>query len=91
MPRYDFQCCACSYTFEEEHPFGERQTPVCSQCGGVTEKLIPPPNIHFKGDGFYNTDRAKKVPEQKEVKKEAIKAEKPQKEAKEKDSPKESK
>ncbi|MCF7844604.1 MAG: zinc ribbon domain-containing protein [Kiritimatiellales bacterium] len=67
MPRYDFQCHACSYTFEEERSFGESKTPVCPQCGATTEKLIAPPNIHFKGDGFYNTDNAKKSPESKPV------------------------
>jgi len=91
MPRYDFQCSACAFTFEEERPFGEAQTPVCPQCGGVTEKLIAPPNIHFKGDGFYNTDNAKKPPKPKEDKKETEKPKKEQAEAKGKDSPKETK
>ncbi|MFH1669980.1 MAG: zinc ribbon domain-containing protein [Patescibacteria group bacterium] len=65
MPRYDFQCTACSYTFEEERPFGEGQTPACPQCDKETDKLIAPPAIHFKGDGFYNTDNAKKPPKPK--------------------------
>ncbi|MBU0767061.1 zinc ribbon domain-containing protein [Patescibacteria group bacterium] len=89
MPRYDFQCSSCSYTFEEERPFGEKKTPACPQCGKETDRLISPPNIHFKGDGFYNTDNAKKPPKPKpldsaqgkEIKTETPKAEKPQPEA----------
>jgi len=68
MPRYDFQCQECSYTFEEERPFEDDSTPPCPQCGKETEKLIAPPAIHFKGEGFFNTDRLDKEKKAKQEK-----------------------
>jgi len=72
MPRFDFKCSKCSYTFEQELPFGSTDIPSCPQCDGVTEKLISPPTIHFKGDGFYKNDSKPKPkpPKKKEEKKE---------------------
>jgi len=69
MPRFDFQCTQCAYTFETEFPFGSQQIPACPQCGGGTEKLIAPPAIHFHGEGFYKTDSKKAVAPKKEEKK----------------------
>ncbi|MDP6576086.1 MAG: hypothetical protein QF755_06395 [Candidatus Peribacteraceae bacterium] len=65
MPRYDFQCKECSYTFESELPFGSDESPPCSECEGETDRLIAPPAIHFKGAGFYNSDNRKPEPSKK--------------------------
>ncbi|HJO61471.1 MAG: zinc ribbon domain-containing protein [Candidatus Peribacteraceae bacterium] len=66
MPRYDFQCRQCSYTFESELPFGSDEEPSCPECGKDTNRLISPPAIHFKGAGFYNSDNRKPAPKPKE-------------------------
>jgi len=79
MPRFDFQCSECSYTFEQELQFGSSELPPCPQCEGATEKLISPPTIHFKGDGFYKTDSK---PKPKAPKKEDKKEKAPQKDKK---------
>ena len=57
MPRFDFRCRKCQTTFEESLPFGSKKLPKCSACGSkMTEKLISPPAVHFKGSGWYKTD-----------------------------------
>ncbi|MDD3897311.1 MAG: zinc ribbon domain-containing protein [Candidatus Peribacteraceae bacterium] len=72
MPRFDFRCTECTYSFEATIPFGAKKWPKCKKCGGKTQKLIAPPAIHFKGSGFYVTDTvAKKPAEKKEGKKSA--------------------
>ena len=58
MPRYDFRCTPCQWTFEAMIPFDSDELPECPQCGKkATEKIIAPPmGIHFRGSGFYKTD-----------------------------------
>ena len=92
MPRFDFRCKKCKTTFEESLPFGSKNLPKCSACGSkMTEKLISPPAVHFKGSGWYKTD-SKIVPaapgasKKKEVKTEAP-APAPEKPAGEKPAP----
>ncbi|MDD5470068.1 MAG: zinc ribbon domain-containing protein [Candidatus Peribacteraceae bacterium] len=72
MPRFDFQCTECAYSFEAAIPFGTKRWPKCPRCNRKTEKLIAPPAIHFRGSGFYVTDTvAKKPAEKKEGEKNA--------------------
>jgi len=64
--------------------------PICPKCySNAIEKIIAPPAVHFKGQGFYKTDTGTKPPkkEESEPKKES---EKPKSEQKA-DSPKKSK
>lgn len=58
MPRYDFRCTPCQWTFEATIPFGSDELPPCPQCRKkATERVISPPlGIHFHGSGFYKTD-----------------------------------
>ena len=66
MPRFDFQCTQCGSTFEATVPFGTEKLPACTKCNGKTRKIITPPAIHFKGSGFYVTDKkARKSVEKK--------------------------
>jgi len=60
MPRYAFQCLSCGYEFEVQLPYASKELPLCTQCRGVTQKIIRPPKVHFKGGGFYTTDSSKK-------------------------------
>ena len=77
MPRFDFYCQACNFTFEAPLPFGSKKIPACPTCGAKkTEKLIAPPGIVFKGAGWYKTDGRAAEPTaetKKEEKKEALK------------------
>lgn len=58
MPRYDFRCAPCQWTFEVAIPFDSDELPPCPQCGKkAAERVISPPiGIHFRGSGFYKTD-----------------------------------
>ena len=60
MPTFDFRCTDCNITFEEKIPMGSTDLPACPKCAGAVEKLISPPAVIFKGDGFYKTDSAPK-------------------------------
>ncbi|MDD4319476.1 MAG: zinc ribbon domain-containing protein [Candidatus Peribacteraceae bacterium] len=72
MPTFDFQCKKCSAVFEFSRPFGIETRPSCPHCKSVrTEKLLSPPAIQFKGNGFYKTDSVKKPAAKTEQKTEA--------------------
>ena len=75
MPTFDFKCQKCSHVFEISRPYGSKVHPACPQCGNKkTEKLISPPQIQFKGSGFYKTDSGKAHPPKKAETKEAAKS-----------------
>lgn len=57
MPTFDFQCQDCNHVFEFSRPFGSTEMPLCAACKSTNVlKLLAPPNIQFKGSGFYKTD-----------------------------------
>jgi putative FmdB family regulatory protein len=58
MPRYDYQCKACSLKFEVKRRFDESVEADCPQCSGEARRLFSPVPIVFKGPGFYVTDNA---------------------------------
>ncbi len=39
--------------------FSDPPLKIHENCGGVLEKLLSPPAIHFKGSGWYVTDYAR--------------------------------
>jgi putative FmdB family regulatory protein len=59
MPRYDYRC-GKGHVFEFERPFGSNKKPrTCPTCGSKKlEKILTPPNVQFKGSGWYKTDSA---------------------------------
>ncbi len=60
MPLYEYRCRSCGATFEILQRPGEEPPSKCPACGGPVEKLISPPAIQFKGNGWYVTDYARK-------------------------------
>ena len=58
MPIYVYRCNKCGRTFEKLcNSFKDRPSSiVCSVCGGIATPIISPTAIHFKRDGFYETD-----------------------------------
>ena len=60
MPTYDYKCTVCFASFRKVLPFGTDEIPQCPRCGGVSQKIIIPPMIHFRGNGFYKTDSSVK-------------------------------
>src|SRR5438477_895505 len=61
MPIYEYQCKKCGHRFEKLHQsFSEARVKKCPECGGAVEQLFSAPAAHFKGEGFYVTDYARK-------------------------------
>jgi putative FmdB family regulatory protein len=61
MPIYEYQCKKCGHRFEKLHKsFSDARVKKCPQCGGGVEQLLSAPAAHFKGEGFYVTDYARK-------------------------------
>lgn len=57
MPNYTYYCPVCDIQFEMTVARIERDYVYeCMQCCGDLERVITPPSIEFKGDGFYSTD-----------------------------------
>jgi putative FmdB family regulatory protein len=70
MPIYEFRCKKCNAQFEVIQKISDKQPTRCKKCGGRLEKLISPPAIQFKGEGWYVTDYARKGSVAEKVEKE---------------------
>ena len=61
MPLYEYQCNSCGHRFEKIVKFSDDPLKVCPQCGKEeVEQLLSAPAAHFKGEGWYVTDYARK-------------------------------
>ena len=60
MPIYEYQCKKCGHRFEKIQKHSDPEIRKCPECGGAVEKLITAAAAHFKGDGWYVTDYARK-------------------------------
>ncbi len=58
MPTYDYECDACSHTFELFQGINEPVQKKCPECGkNKLRRLFGTGGaIVFKGSGFYQTD-----------------------------------
>lgn len=56
MPIYEYQCEACSHTFEVIQKMTDAPVTTCVLCGGPVQRLLSPPGLVFKGTGWYVTD-----------------------------------
>ena len=58
MPTYDYQCEACSHSFEAFHSIKAAPIKTCPVCGkNKVKRLIGSGGgVIFKGSGFYCTD-----------------------------------
>lgn len=71
MPLYEYRCLKCGSSFEILQRINEKPVKKCPKCGGPVQKVISPPALQFKGNGWYITDYAqKKKTEEKEKGKE---------------------
>lgn len=68
MPIYTYKCKdeSCGHVEEDVLILSvtkeESERPTCSECAGEMEKCIGESSylIHYKGDGFYQTDQNNK-------------------------------
>jgi putative FmdB family regulatory protein len=58
MPLYDFSCTKCGAIFEKHVPFQANKTNVtCPKGHRVVRRIFSPPQVVFKGSGWYSTDQ----------------------------------
>ena len=60
MPLYEYRCRDCGSCFEFMQKATDPHKKKCPKCGGSLDKLPSAPALHFKGQGWYVTDYAKK-------------------------------
>jgi len=56
VPTYVYRCQQCGSTIERRQGFHDAPLTECETCGGDLRKVIMPPQVIFKGPGFYSTD-----------------------------------
>jgi putative FmdB family regulatory protein len=62
MPTYTYRCAACRNVWDEQRTVDERDKPKdgCPLCMmDATARIYQPTPTHFKGSGFYSTDKDK--------------------------------
>lgn len=61
MPIYEFECdnedCECNLHIEKEISITKAHDLECPFCGESMRKVYSSVPVHFKGSGFYSTDR----------------------------------
>ena len=60
MPIYEYKCKKCGFVFEVLQKIKDAPLKDCIKCGGPIKKVLSPPALQFKGNGWYITDYAKK-------------------------------
>lgn len=55
MPTYEYKCKVCGGVQEITKSFADDTIPVC--CQQSMEKVWRSAPIHFKGSGWYSTDK----------------------------------
>ncbi|MDH7513238.1 MAG: zinc ribbon domain-containing protein [Clostridiales bacterium] len=68
MPIYEYICSRCGSHLEAVQKVSDPPLQECQVCGGILKKIISPPAIQFKGNGWYITDYARKPSSSKEEK-----------------------
>jgi putative FmdB family regulatory protein len=66
MPLYEYKCLACGSSFEVLQKVNEPRLKKCPTCGGLLKKVLSPPAIQFKGNGWYITDYSQNKKQEKE-------------------------
>lgn len=60
MTAYDFKCPQCGATTEVKAAMDEAYVfPWCPRCQIQMKRDYSVPNIQFKGQGFYTTDKGR--------------------------------
>lgn len=65
MPLYEYKCQKCGHVFELLQKANELPQVKCVKCGNPVKKILSPPALQFKGQGWYVTDYAQKKTEVK--------------------------
>jgi putative FmdB family regulatory protein len=60
LPLYAYRCTQCGHRFEKIQNFSAEPEIACPMCGGLLERPLTAPRLHFKGAGWYVNDYAAK-------------------------------
>jgi putative FmdB family regulatory protein len=60
VPTYEYRCVSCEHQFERFQRMTDEPVKECEVCGQPVKRLLFPVAVHFKGNGFYSTDYAKR-------------------------------
>lgn len=60
MPLYEYRCSKCGAVFEVLQKINDPPLKKCIHCQGSVKKLLSPPALQFKGNGWYVTDYSSK-------------------------------
>jgi putative FmdB family regulatory protein len=60
LPLYEYRCTQCGHRFDKIQKFKDQPETACPKCGGVLERPLTAPGLHFKGAGWYVNDYAAK-------------------------------
>jgi putative FmdB family regulatory protein len=60
LPIYEYECERCGNLFEKIQKLSDPPVRTCPKCKGMVRRLLSPPAIQFKGEGWYITDYARK-------------------------------
>ena len=60
-PIYEFKCPNCSEKISQHRKMSDQViAPMCGDCLVDMERVFSATPIHFKGSGFYVTDKGKR-------------------------------
>ena len=57
MPLYEYQCSNGHTHVEQRSMTAPQQQQQCEDCGANLQRVFTPAPIHFRGNGFYRTDK----------------------------------
>tara|TARA_B100000029_G_scaffold513294_1_gene612373 strand:+ start:5670 stop:5957 length:288 start_codon:yes stop_codon:yes gene_type:complete len=60
LPIYDYKCSKCENRFTLRQGFDANTISECTKCGGDSTRVIHAPQIVYKADGFYSTEKTRK-------------------------------
>ena len=53
MPIYEYECTQCNTQLEYYANIDYKETPICSACGHVMNKIISKSSFKLSGPGWY--------------------------------------
>ncbi len=62
MPLYEFECVKCGCVEEYLLPHHDSKKVSCPSCPGRMKRVMSSSSAHFKGTGFYATDKKRDEP-----------------------------
>jgi putative FmdB family regulatory protein len=57
MPLYEYSCGSCNTRFELRQGFDAAVVQPCPNCNNESTRVLHAPQIVYKADGFYSTDK----------------------------------